>query len=511
MTEDRDPASVDRAAAETAPREGRRPSGALRAAMPGDEAMSRPAQAPRSGETPTRPARATVRSFLAGYDVEVRGSLERARAASSGLERVRVMHNEVRPSLVVHDALLESVLCPLLEQLPGGPAVAERLRGGSRDRAGLLARFAAVSDHVAAQNVYPVAGEEVEKILDDVEESFAAHARDETDRVSELLASAEGNADPVALASAMALQARRVPTRRPWASFRTRSPVFVALHRWRDRAEDWSDTHWNWSAARDGSPRQELVRAMKRQAGAAPPSVRAVLEGYDAAVDAIMAELRTATTPEAEARAAHRAAAAIAIHDAVVGGALCPLLEAVPAGKEAAARLRAGCLERAAIQQRWAAITRDVPPDDLYRSHREDAARVMEQLVERFGAHEREGTLEVESILVPLPDEAYRTRGSAFDDIMWPWHSEGPAILALRMALWSESAPTRAHPAMLRHPSSRILRSFFHLIDHFVDRWHDTWVERWFFPDLPRRLGPSDGAPRGRGSSSATRGVVPPR
>lgn len=111
----------------------------------------------------------------------------------------------------------------------------------------------------------------------------------------------------------------------------------------------------------------------------------------------------------------------------------------------------------------------------------------MEQMITLFGAHEREGTLEVSSLLAHLPDEAYRTRTSIWNDVMWPWYGEGPSLLALHMALWAGSAPTRAHPPLLRHPSSRILKSFYRVVDHFRDHWGDTWPERFFLPDLPAR------------------------
>lgn len=473
---------------------------------------SAPAEAPllsAGGSPPSgtrrRPRRGGVglRALLAGYDEEVGASLTHARQATSGLERVRALHNEVRPFLVVHDAVVESVLCPLLEPLPGGPAVSARLRSGCHERAELLARFDAVSRHVAAQNVYPVSGEEVEQVLDGLERSFTTHARDETARVGKLLASIAAGADAEAIGRAMALEARRVPTRRPWASFDSRTPLRTALRRWKDRVDDWSDTHWNWASPQQAtsSPRRELVDALKAQAHAGPPTVGAVLEGYDAAVEAIVAELGAAVTPEAKARASYRVAAAITIHDSVVGGALCPLLEAVPGGEPAAAKLRSECVERAALQARWEALAREASPEELYGPRRDEAEALIGRLIERFSAHEREGTMAVRSVLSSLPDEAYRTAGSALDDVMWPWHSEGPAVLALRMALWGAGAPTRSHQAMLRHPASRSLRTYFRVVDGFRDRFADTWLERWFVPPLPGRPLPRLDGRRGRGTS----------
>ena len=46
------------------------------------------------------------------------------------------------------------------------------------------------------------------------------------------------------------------------------------------------------------------------------------------------------------AEAVHRLSAAITIHDSVLGGVLCPLLESLENGRPLAARIREGCLHR---------------------------------------------------------------------------------------------------------------------------------------------------------------------
>ena len=76
------------------------------------------------------PSEASLREMLAEYDHEVEKSLRSALQSTSGIGRVRVLHNTLRRSIAVHDAVLESALCPLLDNLPNGPAVADRLRLG---------------------------------------------------------------------------------------------------------------------------------------------------------------------------------------------------------------------------------------------------------------------------------------------------------------------------------------------------------------------------------------------
>jgi len=443
---------------------------------------------PRGEPAATRAAhRSSLRALLASYDLEVEASLREALESSTGIGRVRVLHNCVRQSVAVHDAVLRSALCPLLEDLPGGRAVSDQLRRGCEERAELLARFDAVSRHVAAHNVYPVSGDEIDQILEGLSRSFNEHAHDETIEVGNLLQAAEASVDPLVIAARMAFEARHAPTRVHSAVLRhPRSNGLKFLYRTLDRLDDWSDTHHNWLDPDHAvhSPRAELVNVLKAQAGSSQPSIRGVLEGFDNAVEAIVAELDVARSAAEQAVAAHRLSAAVAIHDSVVNGVLCPLLEAVWGGEPLAVRLRQGCQSRAQLQQSWKVLTRGVAIDDIYRLQRREAEDVIGKLAEAFRVHGRECTVEVASFLGHLPDEFYRTRTSPLDDIMWPWHSEGPALLALRMALWAESAPTRSHPVMLRRPSSRALRTFCHFTDHFSDYWGDAWIERWL---LPRR------------------------
>jgi hypothetical protein len=132
-------------------------------------------------------------------------------------------------------------------------------------------------------------------------------------------------------------------------------------------------------------------------------------------------------------------------------------------------------------------LTDRVPKDELYRLHRPEVDAIVEPLINSFVRHEKEETLEVTEVLERLPADAYRTKGSALSDFMWPWHSEGPGILALHMALWARRSPTRVHPLLVRHPTSRTLRSFYHLTDHFRDFWGESALERWLFTKTPLR------------------------
>jgi hypothetical protein len=445
----------------------------------------------------SRPGPGSLRDMLAGYDREVEDSLREALDCSTGVGRVRSLHNSVRRSISVHDAVLESALCPLLEDLPGGPPVAERLRLGCQERARLLARFEEVSHNVAAHNVYPVSGEEIEHILEGLEHSFGEHVSVETTSVSSLLEDAAGSIDPDVVEARMEIEARQAPTRVHAATARhPSSGALKAFYRSRDRFRDWSDTHWGWTDPRATrrSPREQQVDLLRSRSTSSAPSVRDLLTGYDAIVEQLIVELRSAPTESDRMDAAYRLNSAIAVHDSVLGGVLCPLLEAVSGGEPLAVRLREGCLQRAELQSAWNALTKGVGSDDPVRLDSAEAGSVIEALMESFLAHQREESLEVIALLEQQPGSAYRTNASPFNDAMWPWYSEGPGLLALRMALWAHSGPTHAHPRLVRHPTSRVLRTWFHVVDGFRDHWDDSALGRWLSPTLPSR--PFSGQPR---------------
>jgi hypothetical protein len=430
----------------------------------------------------------SLRSVLARYDREVEDALQEALESTTGVGRVRALHNCLQRSISVHDAVLESALCPLLGDLPGGGAVSDRLRLGCRERADLLSRFQAVTRNVAPHDVYPVSGEEIEHILEGLERSFSDHVQHESTEVGDLLEAATGSVDPDVVAARMAIEAERAPTRVHAATVKhPRSVMLRRLYRKKDRWYDWIDTHWGWSdpEATPRSPRAEQVDLLKHQANASPPSIRDLLAGYDATVETIIEAAISARAGRAWAEVAHRLNAAITIHDSVLGGVLCPLLESVQGGAPLATRIREGCNHRAELQQAWRDLVKKVPAEGLRRPQPSEAEGIIASLIESFRSHETEETLDVTALLEDLPDSAYRTKASPFADVMWPWYSQGPGALALHMALWAESAPTRVHPGMARHPASRTLRSFYHCVDHFRDYWGDTALERWFFPELP--------------------------
>lgn len=448
--------------------------------------------APRTGQLARkRPSPKTpLRELLAAYDGEVEESLREALSSASGTGRVRLLHNRLSRSVAVHDAVLESALCPLLDELPGGRPVADRLRRGCRERADLLDRFGSVSRGVAAPNVYSVSREEVERILEGLERSFTSHIEDETTEVGDVMESAASSADPDVLGALMAVEAKRSPTRVHSVILKhPKARLLKSIYRSLDRGVEWSDAHHGWNEpgeVRD-PPRTAQVDELMHQALASPPSIRGLLAGYDATIDATIDELGGARGGRERAEAAHRLTAAIVIHDSVVAGALCPLLQEVSGGEPLARQLRDDCRGRADLLRAWRALTGDLQMDELYELHQAEADRILRPLIESFEAHEREGTMEVASLLEHVPDESYRTRAALLEDSMWPWRGEGPSLLALHMALWARSAPTRVHPLLVRHPSSRLLRTLFHLIDHFRDYWNDAVIERWLFPGLPSR------------------------
>ncbi len=438
---------------------------------------------------PVEPGPGRLQELLAGYDREVEESLRQAFGSDTGTGRVRVLHNRLGRSIAVHDAVLASALCPLLDDLPGGQPVADRLRRGCEERAELLERFAKLTRGVAATNVYPVSGEEVEEILHRLDASFGEHRHDETARVAEVLSAAATSTDPEVLGALMAARAKRAPTRTHRAVLgRPRSALVSGVYRMIDRTSEWVDAHHGWvDPVGPVSPRRLALLELRRQAVMSPPTVRGLLGAYDSVIAAMVDDLGKARTAQEKADAVHRLSAAMVIHDSVVGGAVCPLLESVPGGKLLAARLRGECHQRAELLSAWQGLSARRRAEDLFGAPDPEIDGLLGRLVESFEGHEREESLEVVPFLERVPDEAYRTKSSMLEDVMWPWHGQGPALLALRMAGWARSAPTRVHPTLVRHPSSRVLRSCFHLVDHFSDYWNDSVLERWLLPPRPGR------------------------
>jgi hypothetical protein len=136
----------------------------------------------------------------------------------------------------------------LLDDLPGGRAVAERLRQGCHERADLLNRFRELTSGVAAHNVYNVSGEEMEQILEGLDRSFSRHSDNETTDVVGVLMASSASIDPDVVAARMALETHRAPTRSHRGTMRhPRSVVWEWLYHFWDKFDDWSDTHHGWT------------------------------------------------------------------------------------------------------------------------------------------------------------------------------------------------------------------------------------------------------------------------
>ncbi len=435
---------------------------------------------------------ASLQELMAAYDADMQDSLRRALQAPDGTEKVRVLHSTLRRSVAVHDATLQWTLCPLLDGMSGGAPLVGRLRHGCLERADLLERFEVVTRGVGAANVYPVAGEEIEEILAGLQTSLHRTLSDEA-AVPGVLRGGDRHVDPDAVVADMNRRARQTPSRLHAALVRHPDGLRRQLYRLRDRFEDWSDAHHGWS---DGerppcSPRALQVAKLTGDAVEPPPTLRDILAGFDATVEQIIGELRTAAGPEAEAEATRRLSEAIALHDAVLGGVLCPLLQQAPGGARAAERLRRQCLVRVERQEALQRLSSDVGTANLYRLRRADTEAAASALVDSFRSHEKDDALGILDVLQTLPDSAYRTSRSWLHDALWPWHSEGPSMLAMQMAQWARTSPSRSHRRLLRHPSSRLLRSSYHLAGWWRDLPSDTAFGRWLFPRAAtRRLPP---------------------
>jgi hypothetical protein len=186
----------------------------------------------------------SIRDLLASYDREVDEIRKEVLATTSGTERVQAL-NGLRGVISVHDSVLNAVLCPVLDDLPGGSPVADQLRKGCQTRADLLKKFRKLTNGVAAHNVYSVSGSEIEQILEGLNVSFRHHEDEETTAVGRVLEASAQSTDPDVLAARMALAASRSPTRRGSGRGRRFLPQKVLFYA--DRLHNWSDRHHGWT------------------------------------------------------------------------------------------------------------------------------------------------------------------------------------------------------------------------------------------------------------------------
>jgi len=427
------------------------------------------------------PGHVSLQAVLAAYDRELDAAFAAVDAATTGTERVRLLRQASRV-LATHDAVLRHGLCPLLEDLRGGAPVASRLCAGVTARAELLEEFDTLTKGVAPHNVYPVSGDRVEALFEGLVESIRRHVDDETAEVAAAMERAASSVDPEVVAARLALAAARAPTRPHRLARLTRSSRILRLV---DRFEDWVDAHHGWFdiGRQAPSPREVQATALKEAAATEQPTVSDVLAGYARTVHELVAAWASVRSPAERLAVARRLTAAITVHDSVLGGVLCPLVEAVPGAEAVASALRRGCMERAELLARLGRVLDgDAAPGDV--------EEMVDELVRRFHAHQAHGADEVTAVLDRLTDGEFRDLTSPLADAMWPWHSEGPAALALRMAVWAEKSPTKPHALVLRHPHSRVLRALFKGLDTVRDGWTETALGRWLAPRVP---GPAPG------------------
>ncbi len=427
-----------------------------------------------------------LREVLAAYDRKVDQLLDEAARAPTGTGRVQTMFL-VRRAVAIHDSVVESALCPVLEDLPGGADVATTLREGCRRRAALLSRFQRVTQGVAAHNVYASASAEIEDVLARLTTSFHEHESAETTEVAELLDRSADLVDPDVVSARMAIEVGRAPTRAHAVGARR----LRRANRLVDTFRDWSDSRHRWPAAERTAPTRWPTPS------SSVPSIRSLLASYDTTVEGVIVDLRRATSPEDRLVAAHRLVAAITVHDAVVAGSLCTLLDSVDDGHDVADRLRQGCQQRAELLRGWHLLIRGLSPEDLVRLHLEEADEIVEGLIVSFGAHAHDESSEVAAFVERLRERAWPTRGSAAGGLIAAGPNPEPGVLAASMALSAATAPSRTHPLLARHPSNRLIRAAYRGLDRAAsasDSWRG-WSTRGPTGPGARPAGPSRGAP----------------
>jgi len=185
-----------------------------------------------------------LRDLLTDYDREVKQTLRDLLTSDHTIERVQLL-DKLRGAISLHDSEVESVLCPLLDDLPGGSTVADRLRRGCEERNTLLIRFGQLANGVAAHNVFIASGYEIEQIIDGLTRSLRQHESDTGEVV--LFLTSSGNSDPEPVSTRMARVARHAPSRGHEATIKHPTSVPLRyLYHYLDKFHDWSDTHNGW-------------------------------------------------------------------------------------------------------------------------------------------------------------------------------------------------------------------------------------------------------------------------
>lgn len=189
----------------------------------------------------------SLKALLEDYDGEVDQVLSELLACrTNGTDRVRLL-DKLRGSIAVHDSMVESVLCPLVDDLPGGSPLADRLRRGCRERDTLLVRFGHLTNGVAARNVYPIDGEEIEQIIESLGRSFRDHENDETAGVVTIMETSAATGNPEVVSASMARGAHQAPSRGHKATVNhPTSPTRRTVWHYLDKVHDWNDTHHGW-------------------------------------------------------------------------------------------------------------------------------------------------------------------------------------------------------------------------------------------------------------------------
>jgi hypothetical protein len=426
------------------------------------------------------PADTSLRDLLASYDSTIRDAFADVADTTTGTTRVQALFL-LRRAISVHDSVVVASLCPLLEDLPGGPEVARRLAHGCEERAILLARFQEMSKGTQAHNVYPAFGADIETIISELRQSFDRHVDAETTQVSDLLQLAGESGEPEVVAARMAIEARHAPLRaHPRTSQRPRSKISRTIRRNIDRVHEWNDSHHGWSSSKpETSPPIRRPRQFTRR----PPSIPELLSGYDETVEAIVTELAdTALSGTKRAEVAYRLSAAITVHDSILGGTLCRLLDAVPEGRAASVLLREGCRKREVLLKEWHRLVEHASPADLFETQAVEAKRIIDQLVGSFEEHKTHETNDVSTVIEQLQQRSWKYRGTGLISIdpTPAWPSPEPGFLAAHMALWAEKVPTHPHSVLNRHPTNRLLRDLY----RYADRWRDRSRARRGWPTL---------------------------
>ncbi len=189
----------------------------------------------------------SVRDLLVSYDKEISELIEIATDSNSASNRLYVL-GQLRHSVAIHDSVIQSVLCPILEELPNGRHTSTPLLSDTQRRSALLEQLRQATLGPSPYALYDRNVAEIDRIVSNIRVNFQQHDTAESVDVGWLLEESSTNTDPDVLAARLALEARRIAGRTsPFSGRRTQTTIRGRMSEYLDDLLEGHSGYHGWS------------------------------------------------------------------------------------------------------------------------------------------------------------------------------------------------------------------------------------------------------------------------